>query len=107
MQDNNVLQRVSSNNFTQGVSSANDLIHIMNIGNQLYSSLSRFARQAYLMQPELPTALNVVDTDYQLEYGESYSGMLHKEITIEGYQYCTSLRRTFESLISEATPISY
>ena len=42
-------------NDTQGISSANDLIQIMNIGNQLYSSLSRLARKAYLMQLELPT----------------------------------------------------
>ena len=74
----------------------------MNIGNQLYSSLSRLARQAYLMQSELPTALNVFDTDYQLENSESYSGTVHQEIHIEGYQYCMSLRRAFELLISES-----
>ena len=74
----------------------------MNIGNQLYSSLSWLARQAYLMQSELPTALNVFDTDYQLEYSESYSGTVHQEIAIEGYQYCTSLPRAFESLIFES-----
>ena len=51
---------------TQGISSANDLIQIMNIGNQPYSSLSLLATQAYLMQSELPTAPNVFDTDYQL-----------------------------------------
>ena len=89
-------------NDAQGISSANDLIQIMNIGNQLYSSLSRLARQAYLMQSELPTALNVFDTDYQLEYSESYSGTVHQEIAIEGYQYCTSLPRAFESLIFES-----
>ena len=89
-------------NDTQGISSANDLIQIMNIGIQLYSSLSWLARQAYLMQSELPTALNVFDTDYQLEYSESYSGTVHQEIAIEGYQYCRSLRRAFESLISES-----
>ena len=50
------------------------------------------------MQSELPTALNVFDTDYQLEYSESYSGIVHQGITIEGYQYCTSLQRAFESL---------
>ena len=88
-------------NDTQGISSANDLIQIMNIGNQLYSSLSRLARQAYLMQSELPTALNVFDTDYQLEYSESYSGTVHQETTIKGYQYCTSSQRASESLISE------
>ena len=89
-------------NDAQGISSANDLIQIMNIGNQLYSSLSRLARQAYLRQSELPTALNVFDTDYQLEYSESYSGTVHQEIAIEGYQYCTSLPRAFESLIFES-----
>ena len=54
------------------------------------------------MQSELPTALNVFDTDYQLEYSESYSGTVHLEIAIQGYQYCTSLPRAFESLIFES-----
>ena len=89
-------------NNTQGISSANDLLQIMNIGNQLYSSLLQLARQVYLMQSELPTALNMFHTDYQLEYSESYSGTVHREIAIEEYQYCTSLRRVFESLISES-----
>ena len=85
-------------NDTQGISSANDFVQIMNIRNQHHLSLSRLARQAYLMQSELPTALNVFDTDYQLEYSESYSGTVHQEIAIEGYQYCTSLQKAFESL---------
>ena len=51
------------------------------------------------MQSELP--LNVFDTDYQLECSEKYSGTVHQEIAIEGYQYCASLQRAFESLISE------
>ena len=89
-------------NKTQGISSANDLIQNMDIGNQLYSSLSWFARQACLMQSELPTVLNVFDADYQLEYSESYSGNVHQEIAIGGYQYCKSLGRAFESLISES-----
>ena len=93
---------MQDSNDTQGISSANDLIQIMNNGNQLYSSLSRLARQAYLMQSELPTALNVFDTEYQLEYSESYSGTVHQEIVLEGYQYCTSLQRAFESLIFES-----
>ena len=40
----------------------------MNIGNQFYSTLSWLARQAFLMQSELPIVLNVFDTDYQLWY---------------------------------------
>ena len=54
------------------------------------------------MQSESPTALNVFDTDYQLEYSESYSGTVHQKIAIEGYQYCTSLPRAFESLKFES-----
>ena len=46
----------------------------MNNGNQWYSSLSQLARQSYLMQTELPTILNELDTDYELEYCESYTG---------------------------------
>ena len=54
------------------------------------------------MQSELPTPLNVFDTDYQLEYSESYSGTVHQEIAIKGYQYCISLPRAFESLIFDS-----
>ena len=43
------------------------------------------------MQSELPTALHVFDTDYQLEYSESYSSTVHQETTVEGDQYCPSL----------------
>ena len=87
--------------YTQWISSANDLIQIINIGNQLYSTLSQLARQAFLMQSELPTVLYVFDTDYQLEYSENYSGTVHQETAIEEYHYCTFLQRAFESLISE------
>ena len=80
---------------------ANNLAQISNIGNLFYSSFSRLTRQAFLMQSELPTALHVFDTNYQLEYSESYSGTVHQETTIEGDQYCTSLWRAFESHISE------
>ena len=88
-------------NNKQGISSGNDLIQIMNIGHQLYSSLSQLARQSYLMQTELPTVLNVLDIDYQLEYSESYTGTVGQETAIEGYQYCTLLQIAFESLLSQ------
>ena len=90
------------NNNTQGISPTNDLTQIMNIGNQLYLGLSRLARKACLMQSGLPTALNVFDADYQLEYSKSYSGTVHQEIATGGYQYRTSLRKAFKSLISES-----
>ena len=52
---------------------------------------AQLARQTYLMQTELPAMLNMLDADYQLEYSESYTGTVHQETAIEGYQYCTSL----------------
>ena len=52
---------------------------------------AQLARQTYLMQTELPAMLNMLDADYQLEDSESYTGTVHQETAIEGYQYCTSL----------------
>ena len=88
-------------NNKQGINSANDLMSIMDIGNQLYSGLSQLATESFLMQSELPPMLNVFDTDYELQYSESYTGTVLQETTIEGYQYCTSLQRAFESLLAE------
>ena len=38
----------------QGIYSANDLVSIMNIGNQLYSSLSQLTKRSFLLHSELP-----------------------------------------------------
>ena len=54
------------------------------------------------MQSELSTALNVFVVDHQLEYCESCSSTVHQEIAIGGYQFCRSLQRAFEALISES-----
>ena len=54
------------------------------------------------MHTELPTLLNVFEMTFDdLQYSESYTGTFHHGTTIEGYQYCTSLDRAFQSLISE------
>ena len=53
------------------------------------------------MQSELPTALNVFDTDYQLEYSESYSGTVHQETAEPLYE--EPLSRSY----LKTTPISY
>ena len=45
--------------------------------------------------------LHVFEADYQLEYSDSYSGTVDWDTIIEAYQYCTSLQRAFESLISD------
>ncbi|RMX46527.1 hypothetical protein pdam_00018717 [Pocillopora damicornis] len=89
-------------NDTQGISSANDLIQIMNIGNQLYST-----KREYLMQSELPTALNVFDTDYQLEYSESYSGTVLQEIAIGDISTLHLYKEPLSRSNLKATPISY
>ena len=84
----------------------------MNIRNQFVdenwkSSLSWLARQVFLMQSELCTALNVFDTDYQLEYNESYSGTVHQETAIEGYQYELLYEEPLSRSYLKTTPISY
>lgn len=68
----------------------------MSIGNQLYLSLSQLlARQSYLTQSKLLTMLNVFYANYQLHYSESYSGTVHQETTIQGFQYFSSSATSF------------
>jgi hypothetical protein len=87
-------------NNIKGINSSNDLVKIMDIGNQLYTRLSQSARQSFLMQSELPSLLNVFDTDYELQYSESYTGNTHEDTSIEGYNNCTSLQTAFQCLMS-------
>ena len=50
-----------------------DMIQIMTVGNQLYSSLSLLATQSILMLTELPEMVTVFEGFFQLEYSESYT----------------------------------
>jgi hypothetical protein len=81
------------------INTPNDLVRIMDIGNQLYTRLSQSANESFLMHSELPTCLNVFDTDYELQYSESYTGNTHQGTIIEGYHNCTSLQMAFQSLM--------
>jgi len=76
---------------TKSIASSSDLIQIMNIGNELYSTLSRLCHQSYLMLTELPTMITVYDCNYQLQYSESYTGRLHGDSSIEGFIYSMPL----------------
>ena len=44
--------------------------------------------------------LSVFDSTYQVSYSKSYTGNVHDNSAIEGYLYCMSLFRAFESLIA-------
>ena len=86
----------------RGINSSNDLLKTMHIGNELYSSLSQLARQSFLMLTELPTLLTVLDENDQLDYlAASYTGTIHADSTIDGFQYCMGLQRALQSLISQ------
>ena len=88
-------------NKQQNICSPQDLVNIMNIGNELYLHLSRLARQSFLMFSELPSELTVFDKDFHFEYSESYSGNVIGNSFIEGYQYCVPFHRSFEILLRE------
>ena len=53
------------------------------------------------MLTELPTVLTVFDTTYKIKHSESYTGTVHHEITIKGYEFCASSQRAFEPLTFE------
>ena len=69
----------------KGIGNPDDLKQIMHIGNQLYSSLPLLSRQSFLLLTDLPSMLTVLEEDYQLS--EIYTGNIHGELTIGGYQF--------------------
>ena len=73
----------------------------MNLGNQLYSTLSRLSRQMYLLLEELPTMVTVEDTDYLIELSQSYNGNLHLPVMNESVQFVMPLDSASQQLQQE------
>ena len=78
-----------------------DLTIIMNIGNELYSALSRLSRQTYLLLTELPSMVTMLDTNYQLVFSESYTGNLHAVTIDESIPYVMPLTCALQNLLHE------
>ena len=81
---------------------SNDLVDIMNLGNQLYSSLSRLSRQMYLLLEELPTMVTVEDYDYSIELSPSYTGNLHLPVMNESVPFVMPLGSALQQLQQKA-----
>lgn len=88
-------------NYRRSISSSMDLVNIMNIGNELYSGLSRLSRQTFLLLTELPEVLNVFNTDYQLQYSSSYSGTINDRSIIHGLSFCMPLVDALLTLVRQ------
>ena len=73
------------------MTSVNDMIEIMTVGSQFYSSLPLLARQSMLILTELPEMVTVFERFFQLEYSESYTCNMHGDVRTEGYHYCIPL----------------
>ena len=82
------------------ITSVDDMIQIMTIGNELYSSLSLLARQSMLMFTELPGIVTVFERFFQLQYSESYTCNINGDARIEGYNYCMPLGTALETLLA-------
>ena len=82
------------------ITSVDDMIQIMTVGNELYSSLSLLARQSMLMLPELPGMVTVFERFFQLEYSESYTCNMHGDARIEGYNHGMPLGTALETLLA-------
>ena len=65
------------------INSGNDMVQIMNFGNELYTSLSMLVRQSLLMFTELPAMVTLCEQTFQLEYSESYSGNINGDVAQE------------------------
>ena len=83
------------------VQEASDLVKIMNLGNQLYSALSRLSKQRYLLLEELPTMVTVKETDYSVELSQSYIGNLHFPVVNDNVPFVMPLDCALERLQEE------
>ena len=86
-------------NYRNGIKSSLDLVNIMNIGNELYSGLSRLSGQTYLLLTELPEMVNVFDTNYKLHYSYSYTGTTLVTCASIDYSFCMPLANAIETLL--------
>ena len=87
--------------FIYSIRSSSGLKEIMNVGNELYTRLSKSAGQDLLMLTELPEVLCLRDIMYRLEYSDSYFGNVHNfnDCTIE--VHCLPLIEAFELLLRD------
>ena len=90
-------------NFRNSITSSADLIQIMNNGNNMYSALTQSAKQGLLLLTDLPHTVNFYDTNYQLTYSESYSGLLNSFAPpiITDFPYVISLSAALNSLVMD------
>ena len=84
------------------ISHPEHLVQIMNLGNELYSVLSRLSRQSYLLLTELPSMVTVLNTNYQLEFSDSYSGNLHAATLNENIPNVMPLDSALQCLLLES-----
>ena len=90
-------------NFRNSITSSPDLVEILNTGNNMYSALSQSVKQGLLLWMDLPCMGNLCNTNYQLTYSESNSGLLNcfAPPIITDFPYVTSLSAALNSLIMD------
>ena len=88
-------------NFTSPVTSSADLKDIMNIGNELYSFLSRLHNQDFVLLTELPNMVTVFETNYQIQHSPSYTGGIHDVSSSIDFLFCMPLGNVLQILIAE------
>ena len=84
-------------NKRKGIVSSMDLVNIMNIGNELYSGLSR---QSYLLLTELCEMIMVFN-NYQLQCSPSYTGTIHGTCEVQHFNYYMSFANAIQALLGQ------
>ena len=88
-------------NFTSPVTSSAELKDIMNIGNELYSVLSRLHNQDFLLLTELPNMVTVFETNYRIQYSPSYTGGILNVSSSINFLFFMPLGYALQILIGE------
>jgi len=78
-------------NLRSAIISSADVVNTMDIGNELYSVLSRLYNQEFLLLTELPSMVTVLETNYQKECRSSYTGNVHDVSSAVDFLYSIPL----------------
>jgi len=83
------------------ITSSADLLHIMNVRNELYSVLSRLHNHDFLIMTELPNTVTIFEHNYEMQYSPSCTGNINDIFSSIDFDFCMPFGNAIQILMGE------